>query len=80
MVDTVGNLESRVFGCLLMMQARILIKYIGRYAEDESVLAYIPATEGLVWLSRWRREWGVCTMSVNLVCQSSTSMVPLSLL
>lgn len=71
LMDTVGNLESTAFSWMLMMQARIIIKYIDRSAEDEGVPANIPATEGTGWLSRWRRGWSVSTRSVNLVYKVS---------
>ena len=37
LVDTVDNIKSRVFGWMLMMQARIIVKDIERYAEEEGV-------------------------------------------
>ena len=67
LVDTVDNLKCRIYGWMLMMQARIIIKDIERFAEDRGVPADIPIIEGSGWLSRWRKEWGVCVRAVTLV-------------
>ena len=71
LVDTVDNLKCRVYGWMLMMQARIIIKDIERFAEDQGVPADIPAIEGTGWLSRWRKEWGVVYRAVTLVYKVS---------
>ena len=61
------NIKSRVFGWMLVMQVRIIIKDIERYAEEEGVPVDVPAIDGTAWLSRWSREWGVCARAVTLV-------------
>lgn len=71
LVDTVDNLKCRVFGWMLMMQARIIIKDILQYAEEQGVITDVPQIEGTGWLSRWRLEWGVCVRAVTLVYKVS---------
>ena len=71
LVDTVDNLKCRVFGWMLMMQARIIIKDILQYAEEQGVITDVPQIEGTGWLSRWRLEWAVCVRAVTLVYKVS---------
>ena len=71
LVDTVDNLKCRVMGWMLLMQARIIMKDIERFAEDLGVPANFPSIEGNGWLSRWRKEWGVCVRAVTVVYKVS---------
>ena len=70
LVDTVDNIKGRVFGLMMMLQARVIIRDIEKCAEEEGmagVTASTPSNEGTGWLSRLRLEWGVCEKAVTLV-------------
>ena len=71
LVDTIDNVKGRVFGWMLMLQAKIIMKDIETFAEENNLIVALPSIEGTGWLSRWRREWGVCVRAVTLVYKIS---------